>query len=57
MSTWRMAGFYNPYGFYIIGGLVTTGDGYYGHPQEAFAKGAANEMYETYRYRKRALGK
>jgi len=51
------AGFYNPYGFNIIGGLVTTGDGYYGHPQEAFAKGAAKEMYETYRYRKRALGK
>jgi hypothetical protein len=51
------AGFYNPYGFNSIGGLLATGDDYYGNPQEAFAKGAAKEMYETHRYRKRALGK
>lgn len=50
-------GFYTPYSANIVGGVIATGDGYRGNLQETFAKGAAKEMYETYRYRQRGPGK
>ncbi|WP_347270748.1 hypothetical protein [Rhizorhabdus histidinilytica] len=49
------AGFYRPYVLGIVGGILSGKGNYQGIPYEAFAHGAANEMYKT--YAKRSKGK
>ena len=46
------AGFYRPYLLGTVGGWLSKADSYNGNHYEAFAKGAANEMYDAYRNRK-----
>lgn len=42
-------GFYSTYGILSLGGLLSTGDSYNGNAYEAFAKGAARQMFEASR--------
>lgn len=51
------AGFYRPYALGIVGGVISGTGPYKGIPYEAFAQGAAKEMYESYLRRKREKGK
>ena len=44
----RGAGFYSPYALGIAGGAISRTGTYEGIPYEAFAKGAAKEMYRSY---------
>lgn len=45
------AGFYRPYVLGMLGGAISGKGAYNGIPYEAFAKGAAKEIYRSYRYR------
>lgn len=51
------ASFYSPYIAGIVGGGLSGKGVYQGIPSEAFAKGAAKEMYRSYRYRAGDEGK
>ena len=39
--------FYTSYGLLSLGGLLSMGDSYNGNVYEAFAKGAAKQMFEA----------